>query len=281
MGDSFLRDTLRTFQAMNRQAKISQIPAPYVYNRYNIVPMNFHQNGNILARIINNLIEGFNSVQKMPRMIMVIPDGDIVHAIKHKEFGFSKIVGRSINYLSTQIERAIQAKKDSMMKLKPGAITVGEPKIMWVSMLNRYFNEEIAKEKDKFNAILEENISSRESTYIIKNFDGVSKNSFASNDQLTASGRMSYWMTIDSQIQEFDLQKISLKPRPVISEAEEKKKKLKAENKEIKKKLPTPPPFRGYQDEIPNNNREFKRSYSTKFNHRFNRFRYYSNFQNQ
>ena len=131
------------------------------------------------------------------------------------------------------MEKAVELKKQYMMEIKPGAISFGEPKFIWIKMITKPHFCKFETQKEKFNTVLEDLLSTRRHTYIM-NFDGgLNSGSFSRYNNLTATGRVAYWSEVDRLAKLFDKQELSLKPRPVLSEVT---------NSAPRMKLPKPPP---------------------------------------
>ena len=59
-------------------------------------------------------------------------------------------------HFALAISRALQVKKDRLFGLKPGAINPGEPKVIWVKMINqRKAQDDTLTVRRKFNTVLE------------------------------------------------------------------------------------------------------------------------------
>ena len=83
---------------------------PYLWNYYNVLPLMtgaFHERS-VMARVTNNLIEGFN---KMPRFIIVILDKELLRAIHHFKFGISKMISIDLGWVIKEISKTINIKK--------------------------------------------------------------------------------------------------------------------------------------------------------------------------
>ena len=194
MGDAFLREIARTFQAMYEEGKLNGSTSPYLYNYYNITHHMQQQAGNVFARCLNNLTEAFNLSHKMPRIIVFTPDKELVLALNYSGPGVSKMIGLTVSNLLSNIEKIIEAKKDAMSQRKPGSILVSEPKLVWVTAIRRPTESEETKElREKFNAILEESLSTRKQSYIIKLDEAMSNGLFDRNNSLTATGCITFW----------------------------------------------------------------------------------------
>ena len=244
IGDDFVRDTYKALPALKRRNTRNHTTGPYMMDTYNVIPLMYQKNGNIFANLLNNLIDGLNEIHKIPRIILIMPDKSIIKGIKHEEYGVSKILGICLNHLVKQLSESIERKKQCMELLKPGSITPGEPKFIWLKMIDRPNKKDKSlKQRDKFNAILEEELSARNHNYIMDINDKLDIGCFDRHGYLTPRGMELTWIEIDQIIKSFDFQEISLKPSAVISEATRSKdKKNKHTIKEPRRLLPAPPP---------------------------------------
>ena len=239
--------------AIKRSNKLKNIQGPFIIDQYNVKGMMYQKEGNVFARFINNLIEGLNEFHRIPRIILFIPDNAFIKGIKHEEFGVSKMLGICLNHVLKQVDKLIDRKKQLMNEIKPGSITASEPKFIWVKMFDRPGKgDKSMKQRDKFNAILEEALSTRNHSYIIDVNKAMFAACFDRYSYLTPVGKENFWLEIDRQIKGFDRQEISLKPSAVITEAHEAREKAKLQKKkksQVKSEvslprrlLPAPPP---------------------------------------
>ena len=81
IGDRFIHDIFYALGKLKTQASMKQKELPYMYNYFNIScftsnPKSFERN--TLARIVNCLVKALNDTVKLPRLILVVPDEDIL-----------------------------------------------------------------------------------------------------------------------------------------------------------------------------------------------------------
>ena len=197
IGDKFLHSIFDTLQSVRDQAKDKKKSLPYIYETYNVTLLMDNpipQIHNLLARLLNCLIKGLNNKSKLPRMIVIMPDWDILRFMNHYTFGVSIIAGKCLNWIITNMERAIEARKDELHRCKPGAVQPNEPKMIWVKMINRssrYHNQRIFAVRKKFNTALEELLCNLRYHYILEVSECVMSDTsnFTYNDHLIECGR--------------------------------------------------------------------------------------------
>ena len=77
--------------------------------------------------------------------------------IEHNSYAIVEISTKILHWVITNMILAIDAKKDRLMKLKPGTLTPAEPKIIWVKMINRLYQyDKTLMVRHKYNAALED-----------------------------------------------------------------------------------------------------------------------------
>ena len=104
--------------------------------------------------------------------------------------------------------------KDHLYKLRPGALTSGEPKIVWVKMLQRMRSaDKVLTVRTRFNNILEELIAKERNHYLIDPNPAVHDTAFYSHlNLLNLDGCTAFWKEIDDCVKLFDHHKLNLKP---------------------------------------------------------------------
>ena len=208
---------------------------PYIYDYYDIRcfttnPLSLTKS--VLARLPNALIKALNESTTIPRFIVVVPDLDVVHFIRKYKAGISTMACAAINWIANQMIRAILAKKEFMRALKPGSITHYKPKYIWIKALEVPDNLYKATMARKFNKCLDKVLVEKDSHYIIDVNEKIDGPSFFMNSQLNGSGRVNFWTFIDSQIENFDYRRETLKPRnSAIVEGEQKKNDMDQESR--------------------------------------------------
>ena len=194
LGDEMLFEIFHTLPYLRKEARIAKTEIPYLYNQYNVSMFHMTQSqvNNIFTRLCNCLIEAINK-HKLPRMIFVMIDKDLLHRIDklHDQPGISKGIAVSINWISTQFDRIIEAKQEEICKTRIGAILPNEPKIMWIKMIDRpLFSKHQALARRKFNDILEETIYGKKDNFIMGVQSTLTDGDFDNFNCLTGSGRI-------------------------------------------------------------------------------------------
>ena len=165
----------------------------------------------------------------MPRIIVFIPDSNILDGIAGENVpGVSNQIGKVITWLMKRMERVIELKREEMHLVRPGSLALGEPKLIWVKILEKPLeNSEEIQLRQKFNHILEETLVSRKNSYILDVGNILSFEYFDGQCKLTANGRINFWEEVDNSIRKFDKQEITLKPRAVVFESRQSDKNRK------------------------------------------------------
>ena len=147
---------------------------PYLFDQYNVhcfTPSPQSLLRDVLVQMINCLIKALNDTLKLPRLIVVIPEEDLLKFIMKPSVSVSKMSAEAFTWLMNQVDYAIEAKKDNLTMRKPGAV-VFDPKIIWVKMINRIrrYIKTLANRK-AFNETLEHLISNRPRHYLLDIID--------------------------------------------------------------------------------------------------------------
>ena len=221
---------------MKTQARANKNQIPYVFDYYNVACFTTSPNSairNVLSRIVNSMIKALNDTLKMPRIIIVIPDWDILKFVDKTQYGFGTktMVESALTWIVEQMERAIDAKKDNLRRRRPGSIISNEPKVIWVKMLSRLnMRDNTLAFRATFNKALESTLAAKLNHYIIDpNENMFEKYYFDSNKNITAAGIQHLWNEIDQQVELFEKRKLSLKPL----EANNYKRKSQSMDKDV------------------------------------------------
>ena len=98
----------------------------------------------------------------LPRFIVIVPDWDILKYLDHNTFGVEQVIHKMISWMTNNIICAVEVKKDQLYKIQPGSVTSGEPKIIWVKMIQRMRTfEKILTVRVKYNSFLESCMAER------------------------------------------------------------------------------------------------------------------------
>ena len=159
LGDWFLKDVFPTLQAIRHGSTVQRRPPPYLYDMFNVFyfftsPLTF--GNNTLLRINNAFIEALNRREHLLKYIIVMLDQDLIDMINRFDFGITIQLERAIRWLSTQFERQLNAQKEQLWTMKPGAIPKSDTKIIWVEMFDHPVRDPAVNICNKFNRGLNE-----------------------------------------------------------------------------------------------------------------------------
>ena len=221
IGDAFLNEIYHTLSYLKTEANAARNTKrqmPYMYDYYNIkcfTPNPSSVLKNVMARIVNCFIKALNDHNKLPRLVIIIPDVDILKQINHFGFGVKLLLHEAIDWILNQMQRAVEAKIDILRNKRPGAVVVNEPKFIWVKAINRLngYSKVLALRR-KFNETLEGHLAGKMNHYILDVNDKLADCNFCDqNNKLNGFGRERFWMKVDRGIELFDKRKINLRPR--------------------------------------------------------------------
>ena len=187
-------------------------PPPFIYDEYNVRcftsnPLSTMRN--VPVKLVNAFIKAANQNQKLPRIVVFIPDWDLLKYVKVFNNGIRQILTDVLGWILTQVSRAIQSKKDMPSRHKQGAITSSEPKIIWAKMINRHTEfDKCLLVRTCFNNILEQLLSDRKNHFILDVTHAMDDPSFLSPcNRLNDEGMAKYWHEVDRLIEKFEFAK--------------------------------------------------------------------------
>ena len=225
-----MRNTYTTFQNMKIQAIAERRSVPYLYEHFNIFPFNSSQlqfQNNILTRLQNAAIEGFNRHDRLPRFIIIIIDRDILDSLGMYNFGARKIISRWMNWLENFIRKTILARLDQLMLKRPGAVASHPTKLIWVKMIKRPKipsdnpQFQVLSLRNKMNLVIEEIVrDKRDNNYV--NIISLDPNRhFDREGNINQYGMLQFWRELDYNIKMFEPGKATLNaeddPQPLLS----------------------------------------------------------------
>ena len=140
IGDEFVNKIYHAYPAIKTEAKLADKEQPFVFEHFNIRSFTSKPTAvtrSVPAKILNCLIKALNENNKMPKLIVIIPDWDLLKFFNHNTYGVMELTNEVVTWMVNNMIWAIQLKKETMEKIKPGSIVSGEPKFIWVKMVNR------------------------------------------------------------------------------------------------------------------------------------------------
>ena len=225
VGDHFLHESFNILQDMrvSTASKTSLTDQLYIYLYYNIVlffTSGTSQIRSLMARVINSIIEGLNSKERLPKYVLILLDKDLIESLDYFVFGISEALDDCVSWLVKQVNKLFEIRCEDLCSKKPGALsTATERRVIWLAMLHRNLvadnrMKQIYNKKSKFNRALEEAITQHRYHHIMYLDSVVESSHYDSLGKLTARGKTEMWTEIIHQICLFDLEEINLKPRP-------------------------------------------------------------------
>ena len=197
------------FPEVRQHAKLAKTPSPYLFDYYNVfcyTPNPVTMIKNALARDVNCLIKALNESLKLPQLVIYIPDADILKFVLDTTASTRKmVIHAAINWIITQMDRALSAKRDNLIRCCPGAVVAYEPRFLWVNALNPLQDDAESAYNNILRDVLEEHFNY---FYVDVNdiFVGDS-NSFDHQMRLNGMGQVRFWLEVDKITERIDKKK--------------------------------------------------------------------------
>ena len=218
IGHQFLNQIYHELPSIRHKAQTARQQVPYVYDFYNVSCFTPNLNSlvtDVLAKFVNCLVKALNDTVQLPRIILIIPDGDILRFIMRKDEDSAHILTMTaLSLIINQMARALDAKKDNLKRCKPGLIQHSEPKIVWIKMIDQIgFRADDLLLREMFNNRLNDLLADRDGHFIM-DVNAVMLDAGHLNrwGDLNAYGQQCFWSEVDRQLEKFDKKKITLKP---------------------------------------------------------------------
>ena len=121
----------------------------------------------ITACMRNHIIVAVKNKSRLPHFILIFPDKDIIEFTDFYGWGISFALGAQIDWFLNEIESVISTKKEDLAAIRPGAIHPGEPKVIYVKMIEHPHHSRAMSVRWKFNRALEDSLLKRKHGYIM------------------------------------------------------------------------------------------------------------------
>ena len=214
-----------TFPAIKSEAKLMGRTPPYALAQYNIMPMmsNLITSNvcSVTARILNHINAAITTKQRLPRFIAIFPDKDIVEHTNFFGWGVTCALEAQVQWLVNEVKRIISTRIEELTYSRPCGVIPGEPKIIYIKMLDRPEASRAMSVKWKFTKALEETVAKKKHGYLMN--IKVNQSWFDKANNLTTDGRIQFWREFDYQLEKFDKKIITLHPpRPDVRHKQDK-----------------------------------------------------------
>ena len=121
-------------------------------------------NPSVLCRLINALIKAINVEHVLPKWIVVVPDDDIIRALNHSKYGISNTLGRLVDHVMKEQEKAVTTAKEI---LPEKCKRVFYPIFIWIQApMHDNFNNN--SERYKFNKCIKRMASFHENVEVLQ-----------------------------------------------------------------------------------------------------------------
>ena len=210
LGDEFVANTANQYfkTACSTLMNNSRSTGTYCGDKFEILL--FHSTQyvsnfrNMIARLVNTLIQAINSEPLLPRAIVVVLDDDLIKFININGFGMSMAYSRILHYLFSEFNKIIAARKD-ILPLK--AKCLHYPELIWVNppfntgFVNNPQRNKFSKALDSTAAIYADNWSLQ----LKRIWDTQGRDLYLPRySRFTSKGLMTYWMAVDRSVRFWD-----------------------------------------------------------------------------
>ena len=206
---------------MFQQAKaVDGLHRPYIYDYYNVdynwksLSSGIHSP---IGRIVNSLIDAINGNATLPRFIVFTPDVDVLRAMAYYQFGASLVISKGLSYLINEVDSIIATRKAELKKCRTGSVVHGEPKFVWIALLDKPYTDKVLSLRRKHNEILEETLTLHKNHFIVDPAVAMNRFDYDRSNHLTSSGKINFWKFVDRKLEELDADDSKFRPNKVIS----------------------------------------------------------------
>ena len=165
-------------------------------------------NPNVISHMANLMVNAMGTVNNcnklypLPKLVVVVPDEDLVKEFFNHDGAVSKSIKRILNFIMTEHSRAIATFKEH---LSAKCMRQDYPHILWIQPPTHDNFSKISNSlRSKFNYCLEEVVKMHDnvSTLMLKKvWDGKDNNLFLSScNRFTTDGLKSYWEAVDRTV---------------------------------------------------------------------------------
>ena len=197
-----------------KEDETDAIPELYIHRNYNVKSLydtDKYDRDNAMTHMLNALSDALQENPILPRMLVIVPDTSFLRMLNHTESGVSLMIGKCIYYLIKEVTEAISRRKEALLKVKPGAVTHREPKLLWLKMLEFPGRDKYSMMRTKFNIILEEAIEKTNAGTVLRvtDRDEIQPKMFDFKGKITDYGRQRYWQFISEEIRRVDMTRVT------------------------------------------------------------------------
>ena len=166
-------------------------------------------NPSIMGRVRNALVQAFNKTDRIPDLVLVVLEDDILRAMEPKlstldDKKLSKDFSKRIKWLMSEYRKLIEGVKDV---LAPNTKSTNLPKFLWI-MPTRHVNYKNNFYRKKFAHCMETMAKFYENTTalrLVQRWDYNDNNLYLQAEQrFTYDGKAEFWAAVDKTVEFFD-----------------------------------------------------------------------------
>ena len=189
------------------------------YNIFGYYTMMSSGTKHAVGRILNSMITSLNMRDRLPHMMIIMMDKDLIKDIGIFDHRADDIIAENIDWLFKQFEILLKHRCLELSEIKPGAVYGYGPKIVLVEMMRRpnmvfppvSKMQAVLEMRRRFNAILND-AAAHFGYHCIYLESCSSEYQFDRMGKLNEQGMLDMWCEIDKLLEKFDCKKIDLKP---------------------------------------------------------------------
>ena len=170
-----------------------------------------------LARITNAFTDAMNGNSHLPKLILFLLDVDLLKSITYYKFGVSMVIGKVLGHLINSIITMTNEQKAKLKAVRTGAITPGEPKFLWMGIIDRPKADRVLSLRRKHNEIMEETLTLHDNCFYINLNQALSRYDFDRNNNITTEGKINFWHFIDEGVKQFEVDNRIFAPQKVVT----------------------------------------------------------------
>ena len=222
LGDQFLKNMFQAFTSIDIEAIKNEKPRPFTFDNYNVKYYwkSFTSSGNPSPAgcTVNSLIDGINGNPHLPKYIIVITDTDLLKRMTYFKFGASLVIGKALGSWLGKLMDAVNDRFKVLKKIRSGAVVEGEPKFIFMGIIERPHPDKVLSLRRKYNEILEETLTLYDECYFFNPKNALSRYDFDRNNHITSAGKVQYWKLIDDLMRRFEIDNTEFRPTKIVTE---------------------------------------------------------------
>ena len=122
IGDGFLSQVISEFHNMQKSYRRWKKPEPYLFQMHNIRAFTPDSAAWRINRFLTALITALNDHHHLPKIILVIPDCDLLSLLPCNNSSSSMFIGASLHYIIKQMDLVIEHRRRDLTDKHPSSL---------------------------------------------------------------------------------------------------------------------------------------------------------------